>query len=338
MKKLIAVFVMVSLLILSCGKKQKTATKLKKGTPAYELASQVSNKLPEYNPDQNKVLATTNYFKYTTADVFQKFQDLAGKQTNMLTRLDTARLQMQMTQLVKNLVETKLLSTLADQQGVTVEPAEVDSLLEMQYQRAGGEEQFKKRLTQQEVTLDAIRQSIKTSLKIQAYIDEQVKKDIAPSEEDIVNYYNENYKDVETVSARHILVQPQKGQEDQAKSKIDEIKTQLDNGADFATLAKEHSQGPSSKKGGDLGSFTHGDMVPPFEQAAFALEPGEISDPVKTRFGYHLIKVYDKNTESKPLEEVKNQIVQQLETKNRQSATREFIDKKKEEANLELKI
>lgn len=92
---------------------------------------------------------------------------------------------------------------------------------------------------------------------------------------------------VEEIHARHILVD----NEDEAK----EIIKELDNGADFAELAKEHSTGPSGPDGGDLGYFSKGQMVPAFEDAAFALEPGKYTEtPVKTDFGYHVIEVEDK--------------------------------------------
>ncbi|MCF7886446.1 MAG: peptidyl-prolyl cis-trans isomerase [Candidatus Marinimicrobia bacterium] len=189
--------------------------------------------------------------------------------------------------------------------------------------------------------MQAIRQSVKNSIKIQNYINQNIQDDIAPTDKEIQTSYDENYKNVETVSARHILIRPDTNTQkadSEARAEIEDIKSELENGADFAALAKEHSDGPSGKKGGDLGGFTHGEMVPPFENAAFALEPGEVSDPVKTRFGYHLIKVYDKSEETQALEDVENQIVQELETKKRQSAVQKFIEKKKEEANLEIKI
>ncbi len=84
------------------------------------------------------------------------------------------------------------------------------------------------------------------------------------------------------VRASHILVED--------KQKAQNIKEQLDNGKSFEQLAKEASECPSSEKGGDLGFFSKGDMVKPFERKAFDMEEGEVSDPVKTKFGFHLIK------------------------------------------------
>jgi len=99
-----------------------------------------------------------------------------------------------------------------------------------------------------------------------------------------------NYKEGETITASHILVKT----EPEAKTLLQELK----NGKDFAELAKEKSTGPSAPQGGSLGSFGRGRMVPEFEKAAFALKAGEVSEPVKTSFGWHVIKVTE-HTEGK---------------------------------------
>lgn len=113
-------------------------------------------------------------------------------------------------------------------------------------------------------------------------------------------------KPEEEAQARHILVET----EELAK----EIKEKLKNGGDFAALAKEHSQDPGSKdNGGDLGYFTRGQMVPQFEEAVFTLNKGDISEPIKTQFGYHLIKVEDRRAKQPPaFEVVKDRILQSM--------------------------
>ena len=88
------------------------------------------------------------------------------------------------------------------------------------------------------------------------------------------------------VHAAHILVDN--------KALADELKKKIDGGAEFETLAKKHSSCPSGKNGGDLGFFPKGAMVKPFEDAAFALDTDKVSEPVKTQFGWHLIKVYER--------------------------------------------
>lgn len=98
------------------------------------------------------------------------------------------------------------------------------------------------------------------------------------------------------ITASHILIgyddnhsaEAGRSQED-AKVQIDQLRSEIEGGADFAELASEHSDCPSGARGGDLGPFGRGAMVPEFENAAFALEPGGLSDVVETAFGYHLI-------------------------------------------------
>src|SRR3954447_11163791 len=126
----------------------------------------------------------------------------------------------------------------------------------------------------------------------------------ATTDENMKKVYEDAAKQIsgeQEVHARHILVET----EDQAKK----IEDQLKKGADFAELAKKESKDPGASDGGDLGFFTKDQMVPEFSNAAFALEPGKISDPVKTQFGWHVIKVEEKRTRKAPdFEQVKPQI------------------------------
>jgi peptidyl-prolyl cis-trans isomerase C len=126
----------------------------------------------------------------------------------------------------------------------------------------------------------------------------------ATTDENMKKVYEDAAKQItgeQEVHARHILVET----EDQAKK----IEEDLKKGADFAELAKKESKDPGASDGGDLGFFTKDQMVPEFSAAAFALEPGKISDPVKTQFGWHVIKVEEKRTRKAPdFEQVKPQI------------------------------
>jgi peptidyl-prolyl cis-trans isomerase C len=110
----------------------------------------------------------------------------------------------------------------------------------------------------------------------------------------------------------------------------------LQKGEDFASLAKEFSQCPSNAKGGDLGYFQRGQMVPPFEQVAFALKPGAVSDIVETKFGYHLIKVIDKKAETTiPYKDVKEKLEQNLKREKIQKEVTLYVEKLKEKAKVE---
>ncbi len=156
----------------------------------------------------------------------------------------------------------------------------------------------------------------------QAYLQKKILSQVKPiQEKDIEKYYQEHkerYREPEAVKARHILIEVPQGaskeQEAKARQKAEEIRKRALQGEDFAKLAQKYSADPGSRnKGGDLGFFTHGQMVKEFEQAAFALKPGQISAPVRTAFGYHIIKVEaHRPAKQKSLAEVKDQIKEEM--------------------------
>ena len=149
----------------------------------------------------------------------------------------------------------------------------------------------------------------------------------ATTDDAMKKVYEEASKQItgeEEVHARHILVET----EDEAKAVEDELKK----GADFAELAKKKSKDPGASDGGDLGFFTKDQMVPEFSAVAFALEPGKISDPVKSQFGWHVIKVEEKRKRKAPdFDQVKSQI----ETYVTRKAQADYVGKLREAAKIE---
>jgi peptidyl-prolyl cis-trans isomerase C len=149
----------------------------------------------------------------------------------------------------------------------------------------------------------------------------------ATSDDAMKKVYEEASKQItgeQEVHARHILVES----EDEAKA----IKAELEKGADFAELAKKKSKDPGASDGGDLGFFTKEQMVPEFSAVAFALEPGKISDPVKSQFGWHIIKVEEKRSRTAPpFDQVKSQI----ETYVTRKAQADYVAKLREAAKIE---
>lgn len=144
---------------------------------------------------------------------------------------------------------------------------------------------------------------LKKDLLIQAGV-KKVLDAVTISDDEVKKYFEDNkemFKGQASVKAKHILVD--------TEEKANEIKEKIDNGLAFEEAAKEFSTCPSSSQGGDLGTFTRGKMVPEFENAAFELEIGKVSEPVKTQFGYHLIKVDEKLPEvMKSFDEVKDSL------------------------------
>ncbi|MBW1667032.1 MAG: SurA N-terminal domain-containing protein [Deltaproteobacteria bacterium] len=156
-----------------------------------------------------------------------------------------------------------------------------------------------------------------------AYIEidpDSFKDKVKITDKDIEAYYEDNiamFREKKKVRARHILF---KLRPDAPKEKVEEVRKKalavlekVRKGEDFAALAKKYSEGPTASKGGDLGYFSAGQMIKPFEDAAFKLKKGEVSDLVRTRFGYHIIKVEDiKEARTKSLDEVRKQIKKAL--------------------------
>jgi len=158
-------------------------------------------------------------------------------------------------------------------------------------------------------------------------------KDLQISEADVHQYYEAHKNEFETVHAKHILIRFQgssvpvrAGQKDltdaEALAKAEEIRKKIQDGGDFAAIAKSDSDDVGSgSNGGELPPFRHGQMVPAFEKAAFAMKPGELSEPVKSNFGYHIILVVSHDT--KPFEEVRSD----LETRMKPEATQKAVNK-----------
>ncbi|MFH1288101.1 MAG: peptidylprolyl isomerase [bacterium] len=191
------------------------------------------------------------------------------------------------------LIENKVILQNAKKAGIEVMPAEVNRYLKEAIsnmkKKFPDEETFEKALLERQTSLTELRRLYRSrigeELVIQRYVEQEVKSKIEVSEKEIDDYFE---KQKEEVRAKHILLKT----EEEALAILDEIKA----GGDFDELAKEKSEGPSAEKSGDLGYFRNGDMVPEFSDAVFQMKKGEISGPVKTQFGYHIIRLEDRRT------------------------------------------
>lgn len=172
---------------------------------------------------------------------------------------------------------------------------------------------------------------LKKDLLIQAAV-KKVLDVVTISDEEVKKYFEDNkemFKGEASVRAKHILID----NEDKAK----EIKEKINNGLSFEEAAREFSTCPSNSQGGDLGTFTRGKMVPEFENAAFELEVGQISEPVKTQFGYHLIKVDEKSPEvMKSFDEVKDSLKLNLLGQKQNMEYIKLINDLKQEQKVEI--
>lgn len=206
------------------------------------------------------------------------------------------------------------------------------------------EAEFKKILKDRGISEKTLKNDIKKGVYIKAFLDKNIYSGIAVSEDEKKQEYEKNKDKLdmpERLRASHILIRVNKDASDadkeNAKTKITSLRERALSGEDFAILARENSQDTSASAGGDIGYFAKGEMVEPFEKAAFDMEVGGISNVVETSFGYHLIKLTDKTAAHKlSYEEVEADIARFLMNKKRDTKTKEFIDVLKAKAKMEV--
>ncbi|MEA3415307.1 MAG: peptidylprolyl isomerase [Thermodesulfobacteriota bacterium] len=244
---------------------------------------------------------------------------------------------------LESLIGRELLYQTSQKHGIKVDQAEINNQLAMLKKRFPSEAEFNKVLSKNNLSEAAIKAQLERNMAIKEFIDKQFVQKVTISDKKSKAYYESNpeyFKQPEQVQARHILIKigskADESQKAQARKKIEKIRKRLQKGEDFAALAKEFSQCPSKAKGGDLGYFQHGQMAPAFEQVAFALKPGAVSDIVETRFGYHLIKVIGKKPETTiPYKDVKDKLQQHLKREKIQKEVTLYVEKLKEKAKVE---
>lgn len=205
---------------------------------------------------------------------------------------------------LNSMITMKLIDQEATKANVSVTEQDVNAEIETLKAQYGGEEGLNTALSQSGMTMDSLKKNTEVQVKIRKILEPQT----TVKDEDISAYYEENkatFATPEQVRASHILVK--------TKEEADDIKKQLDEGADFATLAKEKSTDTgSAANGGDLGFFGEGEMVEAFEKAAFSMKIDEISDPIKSDFGYHIIKKTDHKEATNPTEEDKKEDIRNI--------------------------
>ncbi len=263
-----------------------------------------------------------------------------AQQGQMVKEADTAKLR---GQILDRLIEQKLLYAQSKKEGIQISDKTIDEHIAKLQARFPSKEAFDKALKQMNLTEADLKEKTREGMAIQELINRDVAGKITISDDEVEKFYKshpEFFKQTEQVKASHILIKSDakddQAKKDAAKKKIEDILKKVNNGEDFAELAKKYSEGPSSKQGGDLGYFGRGQMVKPFEDAAFALKPGQVSDIVQTRFGYHLIKVTDKKAAGTvPFKDVKEKIRGYLKQQKINTALEAYIKKLKDGAKIE---
>jgi peptidyl-prolyl cis-trans isomerase C len=243
------------------------------------------------------------------------------------------------------LIAYRLLAQESVTRNVAVSDVDVDARAAEIRKQFPSEQVFQQTLEQQHMTEAEFRDDVRQGLRITGLIDAELAARAPVTAEQVNQFYASNsFQQGERLRASHILIAVPENADaatkEAARAKATEILNQVKGGADFAELARQNSQDPgSAPRGGDLDYFERGQMVGPFEEAAFALAAGQTSELVETRFGYHIIKVVDKQAaRTIPLEEVRGRIEEYLREQNREKQTQVFIDALRTKAQVEIFI
>ena len=221
---------------------------------------------------------------------------------------------------------------------------QVDDKIAQGKKRFPTQQDFEKTLKSLNMTESDVREYTRRDIVIANYVQNNFASKVTITEEESRKFYDQNldkFKQPEQVRARHILIgvdaKATDADKKKAREKIETVKRSLAGGSDFAKLAKESSTCPSSQQGGDLGYFGKGQMVPAFEQVAFSLKPGTVSDIVETQFGYHIIKVEDKREAStQSFTDVKPRIDEYLKGQKINAAITAHLEEARKTAKIEI--
>jgi peptidyl-prolyl cis-trans isomerase C len=236
--------------------------------------------------------------------------------------------------LLDRVILMKLLANEAKVRGIAVTPQEVTDRIAQIKQQFPSEAEFQKELTKRHTTMAQLQEEQRRDLVNAQTIEAEVAPRLAVTDQDLDAFYKANpdqFKEPETVRASHILFGAAKDAPAADKAKVkaeaEGVLKRVKAGEDFAALAKQYSKDPGSAAvGGDLNFFPKGQMVPPFDAAAFAMKPGEISNLVETDFGYHIIKVTDRRTDRMvPLAEVKDRLSEFLKQRKQRELVEQYL-------------
>jgi peptidyl-prolyl cis-trans isomerase C len=329
------------------------------------------------SPESREPALMVNGKKITKGEFNEQYNELLNRyrqlySQNQLGSFDLqlqgasgAVYQLQLKQTIaQDLIRQTLLGQEAKERGISVSQAEYEAEAEKQVQEQFdyildyyqlSEAELTERLAQEGRTVEDFKQDIRGEIdKHQEELRQGLREDkvraavigaISPSEEDLQEYFEENkpqFASPEMVRARHILIKvAQDAPEEEvaaAQSRIEELQAKLDEGADFAELAQQYSEDEgSASKGGDLGWFQRGQMVKEFEETAFALEPGQVSDIIRSQYGFHIIKLEDRR-EAATFEEVKDKVRSAYLEDQKETRFDEWYEEVRQAAEIQIEL
>lgn len=330
-----------AVMISGCTPKEEPAA------PAAPQPQTVSRGLrataPEALPQGDAMAARVNGAVVKGADVDDMLKVILGQYGGRIPAEQMEKIRPILWQQAREaLINQQLLIQQADKDRIKVDEGAVDEQMKQIRQRLGGDD-FQKTLASMGMTEAQLRRDLGQKMRIETLLDKKLGKIGEVKDEEVETYYREHpdeFKAPQRVRASHILLKTAPGESPEVlagkRSRIAKLREEIIKGADFGKLAKENSECPSSAEGGDLGFFERGNMVKPFEDAAFGMKAGEVRDIVETEFGYHLIKVTGREeAQDVPLEKVRDRLTAYLSNREKQKATGDYIKGLRDSAKIE---
>ncbi len=246
-------------------------------------------------------------------------------------------------QALDNMINRLLLEQEAEKAKIEITDEQVTVRVDQVKGGFSSEEAFTEQLATSGLTEAGLMQEVELAIRIEKLLEERTSGQNETEEQEAREFYIENmgrFKQAEQIKTSHILIPVEEADTEEMKAekkqKLEGILEKVRGGADFAELAQEHSSCPSKARGGDLGFFPRGQMVGEFDEAAFALEVGQVSDVVETQFGYHIIKLTDKKAATTvPFDESKAEIMSFLDSQKKQQEVATFIDSLRSVATIQ---
>jgi len=295
---------------------------------------------PTANVALKDPVAVVNGEKISREELQQAFKEAVEASGIPADKLPAEQKKEGYRQILNDMILDKLVTSAS--KDVKVTDKEIDEEIEKIKSQFPDEETFKKQLETAGQTPEKLREELSKLMQQRKWVEGKVSNIEEVTDERAQEYYGKNkeqFQEPEQVKASHILFRTEPGDESAAAQQLEKAKEagkRAKAGEDFQTLAKELSEEPGAKeRGGDLGFFTKERMVPEFANAAFSMEKNEISEPVKTQFGYHIIKVEDRKPErTVPFEEVKDQLKMFMKADEQRQAVSRLMDNLKKNAEI----
>jgi peptidyl-prolyl cis-trans isomerase SurA len=334
---------------------QQAQSALSGGTvPAAAIAPPPANSQPHDATVVEEIIVRVNNSIISLSDL-KRSQEQMKTESEKIDPSVPADSRPQEKDLLRDLIDSRLLSQKAEELGISADTDVVKRLDELRKQmHAESMEDLEKAAQAQGVSFEEFKQNLKDSILTQKVIQQEVGGHITVTQQEIQEFYNQHKDEMsrpEQVRLSEILIStapatPPSGQPApsadevvaQAKAKADAIYAQLQKGGKFEELAQKNSNGPTSANGGDLEYFKRGTLSKQLEDQVFALKPGQYTEPIRTNQGWVILRVTEHQSEGiPPLKEVEPQIQERLYMTKMQPALREYLTKLRENAYIDVK-